>query len=411
MWLTGDPSGPPVRSRGAIPSGARGALAALRTLVALDLPETLNGATLLGERSQLLGISRQGRVSVNGSCHLLSTSDGTIALNLAREDDWRLLPAWLESEEIYSHWDSLAGVIAGRNVEPLLARGRLLGLPVASCNPDQVSPVAAPPWFRLCGDGRTTSALALDKHPLVVDLSALWAGPLCSHLLLAAGSRVIKVESTQRPDGTRMASPEFFDLLNADKDSVAVNLYTESGRQQLRQLISIADIVIEGSRPRALAQLGIDAQEVVDQCPGLIWISITGYGRLEPQANWVAYGDDAAVAAGVFGGEAEPVFCGDAICDPLVGLHAALAAMAFWRCGHGGLLDINLCDVAAHCNGFYTTKMRGTVFRDEQCEHWLLATEGQELVVQPPRTRLPVRRAATLGANTRDVFQEFGIAC
>ena len=43
----------------------------------------------------------------------------------------------------------------------------------------------------------------IDPHPLVVDLSALWAGPLCAHLLGLAGARVVKVESLGRPDGAR----------------------------------------------------------------------------------------------------------------------------------------------------------------------------------------------------------------
>jgi len=413
MWLTGDPSGPPVRASHAIASCARGAMNALRAVAGTEFAHSLDGAALLGERSQLLGFSRRGRVSVNGSCHLLRACDGTIALNLAREEDWRLLPAWLETEVLISQWDTLADVIAGRKVSPLLARGRLLGLPVAGCPSSRARPETVPPWYRLCGDGRTTAVPPVARSPLVVDLSALWAGPLCSHLLLGAGARVIKVESTRRPDGARKACAEFFDLLNANKDSVILDLHSDAGQRQLRALLSVADIVIESSRPRALQQLGIDAQSWVDHCPGLIWISITGYGRREPQANWVAFGDDAAIAAGVMAdvsaSGAEPVFCGDAICDPLTGMHAALAAMAFWHCGQGGLLDINLCDVAAHCKGFYETKNPGVVSRKEQDKHWQLALDDHHFDVQTPRARLATRRAAALGADTRRVLQEYHI--
>jgi crotonobetainyl-CoA:carnitine CoA-transferase CaiB-like acyl-CoA transferase len=113
--------------------------------------------------------------------------------------------------------------------------------------------------------------------PLVVDLSSLWAGPLCSHLLQLAGARVIKVESSTRLDGARFGSRPFYDLLNSGKQSVALDLSTNSGRQQLQRLLWRADIVIEGSRPRALRQMGIDAEQLVCSVPGLTWVGISEY--------------------------------------------------------------------------------------------------------------------------------------
>ena len=63
----------------------------------------------------------------------------------------------------------------------------------------------------------------------MVDLSALWAGPLCGDLLARAGASVVKVESTQRPDGARRGSRAFFDLLNGRKRSVALDLRSREG--------------------------------------------------------------------------------------------------------------------------------------------------------------------------------------
>jgi len=130
--------------------------------------------------------------------------------------------------------------------------------------------------------------------PRVIDLSALWAGPLCSNLWQAAGAEVIKVESSQRADGARSGSRAFFEQLNRGKESVVLDLHRPSGQQALRDLLSQADIVLEASRPRALRQMGIIAEELVGETPNLSWVSITGYGRREPQANWIAYGDDRA---------------------------------------------------------------------------------------------------------------------
>ena len=173
---------------------------------------------------------------------------------------------------------------------------------------------------------------------MVVDLSALWAGPLCTQLLQMMGARVIKVESSGRPDAMRTAATGFFDLLNAGKASVVLDFSQPSGREALHQLLRRADIIIEASRPRALRQLGVRAEDIVRENPAATWLSICGYGRDEPAAQWVAFGDDAAVAGGLsqvlWDCSRRPMFCADAIADPLAGMHAALAA--WWSFTHGG---------------------------------------------------------------------------
>ena len=103
--------------------------------------------------------------------------------------------------------------------------------------------------------------------------------------------------------------------------------------------------MIESSRPRALRALGISAEAAADA--GTVWVSITGHGRAD--GNRVAFGDDAAVAGGLVGSDehGDPVFCGDALADPLSGLYAAGAALAQLRSGRGGLLDVAMSGVAA----------------------------------------------------------------
>ena len=134
----------------------------------------------------------------------------------------------------------------------------------------------------------------------MVDLSSLWAGPLCAHLLGLAGARVVKVES-DASTGRRPGGPEaaFFDLLNAGKASAAFDLECEEGWERLQRLLDAADIVIESARPRALAQRGIQAECWVAARPGRTWVAITGHGRREPGCDWVAFGDDAAIAGGL----------------------------------------------------------------------------------------------------------------
>lgn len=409
MPLTGYAAGPPMQGPGAIASAARGALDVLRLLSRVqqkELPAELDGAKLLSERAAFLHLRRSGACSPNGSCQLLKAKDGWVALNLAREDDWDLLPAWLEVEGGLRTWASVEASVKGQAVEYLVERGRLMGLPLCST---EVPLQENTSWFSVYKQGKPATVKG-KKSPLVIDLSSLWAGPLCSHLLMHAGARVIKVESKKRPDGARRGNKDFYDLLNGGKQSVALDLSNTQGKEQLIALIGKADIVIEGSRPRALKQLGIDAELLLDKNPGLVWVSITGYGRQEPQANWVAFGDDAAVAAGVAQACANPpIFCGDALADPLTGLHAAVAALAFWQKGGGVLLGMSLRKVTAHCLGYRSDVPLGQVRAIGS--DWQLAINERIVKIEKPAPRQLSIEAAELGSDTQTVLKEFEIPC
>jgi crotonobetainyl-CoA:carnitine CoA-transferase CaiB-like acyl-CoA transferase len=245
----------------------------------------------------------------------------------------------------------------------------------------------------------------------VVDLSSLWAGPLCGHLLHLLGARVIKVESGSRADGARFGEPAFFDLMNAGKESVALDLATGQGRGQLRGLIEHADIVIEASRPRALRQLGLAAEEIVARRPSLTWIALSGYGRREPQDGWIAYGDDAGVAAGLttllHESTGELLICGDAIADPLAGLHAALAAWASHVTGGGKLIAVALSAVVAHAASFELPAC--TEGRRSRFQRWDALLRAEGVSAAPPRARPPAGAASAMGAHTAAVLSEFGL--
>src|SRR5262249_51199385 len=106
--------------------------------------------------------------------------------------------------------------------------------------------------------------------------------------------------------------------------------------------LAVADIVIEGSRPAALARRRLGPDHIAPRA-GRIWLRITGYDDKRP-----AFGDDAAVAAGLVGTSADgPVFCGDAIADPLTGLEATLAVTESLNRGGGELIQIAMAAVAA----------------------------------------------------------------
>lgn len=397
MWLTGAEE--PLMCPAPLASCADGALAALASLGPAFALDGLQGARLLSERAALLGLRRNAPASLGGACRLYVVADGTIALNLAREDDRQSLAAWLDLDAAPDP-SKLPQLLVTRSTSDLVERGRLLGLALAAVEPP---PAQTPAWFRVHAEGqRRASAPA--RPPRVLELASLWAGPLCGHLLLKLGAEVIKIESPQRPDGARRGNAEFFSLLNAGKRSVAIDPRTAEGRAQLLALIATADIVIEGSRPRALRQLGIEAETLVQGRAGLTWISLTGYGRDEPQAQWVAYGDDAAVAAGLTElmrrATGEWLICGDAIADPLTGVHAALAAWASWQSGGGRLIGLALRDVVAHAIGFDRTRSADEL-RARQREWTALAMRHG---VCEPRARHARLAAQTLGADTAAVL-------
>ena len=307
--------------------GLRTAAADLGGALSVDADEILTG------RAGLLGLTPAGRVSAGGSTRLLSTRDGWCALTLSRPDDVDTVPALLElAEQPTDVWTAVATGAAARDACEFVARARMLDLPASILG--EVN-CASP---RFVPDGQRAARTVSDL--LVADLSSMWAGPLCGHLLAAAGATVVKVEGRGRPDGTRRGDSRFFDWINSSKLSYA----TDFRDDDLRPLLEAADVVIEGSRPAALMRRGLGPDQVRGR-DGRIWLRVTGYGTEGERADRVAFGDDAAVAGGLVGAGVE--FVGDAIADPLTGLAATYAVLDSLGRGGGEIVEIALAEVAA----------------------------------------------------------------
>ncbi|WP_431237930.1 CoA transferase [Mycolicibacterium aichiense] len=329
-WLTGLSDGPPDHSRAAVLTRADGVVAELTRLLGFPV----DVASILTGRAALLGLHRNGRVSAGGATRLLPTRDGWWALTLSRADDIDAVPALVEADSVPDDpWPVIAQWSARRHIDEVLDRATLLDLPAARLG--EAAPL--PPAVRTSGpptEPRTARRL------LVADLSSMWAGPLCGQLLATAGATVVKVESPSRPDGTRSGNAAFFDWMNHGKLSYAVDF--DSNR--LRALLAVADVVIEGSRPGVLPRRGLSPESLPGPA-GRIWLRITGHGS---DSQRPAFGDDAAVAGGLVGVSASgPVFCADAIADPLTGLDAALAVAHSLQRGGGETIDVAMSAVAA----------------------------------------------------------------
>lgn len=328
-YLTGPPDGPPDFSRAEVLAEARRVTAEIAEITGIDV----DAASLLAGRAALLGLARQGRVSAGGGTWLLPTADGWCAVALPREADIEALPALMEADTAPTDpWQALSDWAATHSTQDVVARAQLLDIAAAALG--EVS--AAAPAVRRIADRterRGTDGL------LVADLSPLWAGPLCGQLLARVGAVVVKVESPARPDGTRRGESTFFDWMNFGKLCYALDFDNETAA--LRELLSAADVVIEGSRPAALQRRQCSADDVAAQ-PGKVWLRISGYAG---QPDRPAFGDDAAVAGGLVG--TGPVFCGDAIADPLTGLDAIRAVLQSLRRGGGELIEVAMAEVAA----------------------------------------------------------------
>lgn len=293
------------------------------------------------DRQGHLPLHAPGRVSPNGACRLVRAADGWVALNLAREEDRDLVPAWLGRDVEGDLWASIDAHAAEHDRAALVDGAVLLGLPAAAVG-EVVCEAPDAPLIRMAVGGARGSTLR------VVDLSALWAGPLCGAILAAMGAEVTKAESVRRPDPTALVTPGFFAALNGGKAHLALDLAAPDGQARLRDLIAAADVLITGARPRAFAGLGLDPAAIFGGNPGLVWVAVTGYGWTGEAAGRVGFGDDTAAAGGLVRWTPDgPQFLGDALADPVTGLAAAAGALRGLEQGGGVLVDVALAGTAS----------------------------------------------------------------
>ena len=385
--LTGRVDGPPLIPPGRAATTARELTARIASATAGSVQ--LDGAHLLSERAAFTGARRAGATSAGGACRLLSTADGWAAVSCARPGDPLLLGALVGADVADDPWPAVTAWVAGHTGAELADRAELLGIAAGPVTP----PTGTPP---VPLEPRQVDGL------LVVDFSALWAGPLCAHVLGLAGARVVKVETPDRPDGARRGNSEFYRLLHGGHESVVLDPSDDRQRRELAALVDAADIVVEASRPRALAGFGLDAETVVAR--GGTWVSITAHGRGSMR---VGFGDDVAGSAGLLAHDAHgPVFVGDALADPLTGLTAATLALSAPADGSGVLWDVSMSAVvAATLNASHSPAPQAY----RRGGRWWVDTGPAPVEIVPPRPREPHGEAARSGRDTAQLLGELGI--
>ena len=137
-------------------------------------------------------------------------------------------------------------------------------------------------------------AAALDKIK-VVDLTRTLAGPFCTMLMGDMGAEVIKIEEPTGGDETRHWTPFVngestqFLTFNRNKRSLAVNLKEPEGLKIVKNLAADADVMIESFRAGTLERLGLGYEEIKKTNPGVVYCSISGYGRTGPMSDMPGY--------------------------------------------------------------------------------------------------------------------------
>ena len=191
----------------------------------------------------------------------------------------------------------------------------------------------------------------------VIELAQIMAGPTCGMLLADMGADVIKVERIPGGDDTRrMNRPEVngesaaFMAMNRNKRGIALDLKRPAAREALKRMVARCDVVTENYRRGTMEKLGFGYDALREVHPGLIYCSISGYGRSGPYAD---KGGFDLIAQGMSGlmaitGEpdGEPVKAGSPICDINAGILGALGIVSAYvhrlKTGQGQLVDTSL---------------------------------------------------------------------
>ena len=208
----------------------------------------------------------------------------------------------------------------------------------------------------------------------VVDLSRILAGPWCTQNLADLGANVLKIERPDTGDDTRSWGPPFvtsqsgeqvaayFLSCNRGKQSVTLDFAREAERAWLLRQIQDADVLVENYKVGTLARYGLDFETLTRINPGLIYLSVTGFGQTGPFAHKPGYdyifqGMGGLMSyTGIADGDegAVPLRTGVAVVDLMTGMYATSAVLAALvqrgRTGQGQHLDIALLDVSVAMN-------------------------------------------------------------
>ncbi|WP_051465245.1 CaiB/BaiF CoA-transferase family protein [Mycobacterium genavense] len=199
----------------------------------------------------------------------------------------------------------------------------------------------------------------------VLDMTTFWAGPCGIHFLALLGAEVIHLESTRRPDGTRLIAglpitedqwwekSPIFEALNTNKKGLTLDLQSGRGRELLRELIATCDVVVENFTPLVLDQIGLDFAAVQSIRPDVVMVRMPGFGLDGPWRDNPAFAYVIEAASGVSwltGYPDRTPYDPYSIGDPNAGVHALNAILLALehrrRTGEGVFVEAAMVDAA-----------------------------------------------------------------
>ncbi|RMA60644.1 crotonobetainyl-CoA:carnitine CoA-transferase CaiB-like acyl-CoA transferase [Acidovorax sp. 100] len=202
----------------------------------------------------------------------------------------------------------------------------------------------------------------------VLDLSRVFAGPLCGQVLADFGADVIKVEHPGRGDDTRdwgmrigKTETTYYNSMNRNKRSITVDLQTPEGVRIIRDLLPQCDVVVQNFKTGGAEKLGLGYEQLKAIKPDLIYCSVAGYDSSGPEAKRPGYDLVIQGEAGLMAinGEANqpPLKFGVAAVDMMTGMYAAQAVLAALfrreRTGKGRHIEMALYDCGLMITGYY----------------------------------------------------------
>lgn len=234
----------------------------------------------------------------------------------------------------------------------------------------------------------------------IVDLTQMLAGPICTQLLADQGAQVIKVEPLTgdgirtsgpfRPDDSERAFGGYFQSVNRNKSSIALDLKHEEGKAIFRRLVEGADVVVENFRTGVMERLGLGYETLRATKPELVYATVRGFGDprsgASPYANWPAYDVVAQAMGGIMSITGEtggaPTKIGPGVGDIVPGLMLSLGILAAVhharRTGEGQFVDVAMVDgILALCERtVYQQSYEGRTPGPEGNRHPLLCPFG-----------------------------------
>ncbi len=142
----------------------------------------------------------------------------------------------------------------------------------------------------------------------VVDLTQVLAGPFASMTFGDMGAEVIKIEAVGRGDRSRniQPAPSYFEAVNRNKHSIALDLKSDEGQEIARQLVAEADVFIESTKAGRVESYNLGYEDVRELNPGIIYCSVTGFGRDSPYENVPAWDMLIQAMSGIMSMTGEP---------------------------------------------------------------------------------------------------------